>query len=158
MTATNTELLVEPGQSVIVLTRVLDAPRERVFAAHTDAAAISQWWGPRSAKTVVDKLEPQAGGSWRFVCEEADGDHGFHGVYHDVVENERIVNTFEYEGMPGHVILETVLFEEHDGKTKLINISALNSVEERDGFVESGVEQGANESMDRLQELLDRTP
>lgn len=150
-------LIAEPGKQEVVMTRDFDAPRELVFKAHTDPKLISQWWGRVDSTTTVDKMEVREGGRWRFVEREPGGiDYGFHGVYHAIVSPERIVQTFEFEGLPGHVLLETATFEEHDGKTRLTSQSVFQSVEDRDGMVQSGMEEGAVESMDRLAELLGR--
>jgi len=155
---TKTNIIVEPGKQEIVMTRIFDAPRERLFKAYTNPDGIPQWWGPRYLTTTVDKMEVKQGGLWRFVQVDPDGnEHGFHGVYHDIVSPERIVQTFEYEGAPGHVLLETVTFDEQDGKTKLTTQSVFQSVEARDGMVQSGMEEGAVELMDRLAELVERS-
>jgi len=149
------KVVVEPGKQEVKMTRVFDAPRELVFRAHTDPKAIPRWWGQRNSKTTVDKMEVRDGGRWRFVERGSDGQaHGFHGVYHAIVAPERIVQTFEFEGVPGHVLLETLDFEERGGVTTLTSQSVYQSVEDRDGMVQSGMEDGANESMDRLEELL----
>ena len=148
-------LIAEPGKQEIIITSTVDAPRDLVFKAYTDPNAIPQWWGPRGLTTVVDQMDVRPGGIWRFVHRDADGnEYGFHGVYHDVVSPERIVSTFEFEGMPGHVLLATMTFEEQDGKTKLTDASVFQSVEDRDGMLQSGMEGGASESMDRLDEYL----
>lgn len=148
-------LIAEPGKQEIFMTRVFDAPRELVFKAHTDPNLIPKWWGLRSNTTTVDKMEVRQGGLWRFVQRDADGNEfAFHGVYHAIVSPERLVHTFEFEGIPGHVLLETVTFEEHDGKTKLTDQSVFQSVEDRDGMLHSGMEGGAVETLDRLAELL----
>ncbi len=142
----------------IVITREFDAPRDRVFAAHVNAEAVAQWWGPRAYETVVDSLEARHGGTWRFTNRGDDGEHSFRGVYHDVVPPERIVNTYEYEAMPGHVGLVTTTFEDLDGgRSRLTEVSLFPSFEDRDGIVASGMEGGARESMDRLDELLARS-
>ncbi len=148
-------LTAEPGKHSIVMTRDFDAPRELVFKAITDPNLIPQWWGPRSLTTTVDKMEVRPGGIWRFVERDADGNEdAFHGVYHDITLPERLIYTFEWEGMPGHVLLETVTFKDQDGKTRLTDISVFQTVEDRDGMLQSGMEGGAAESMDRLAELL----
>lgn len=150
-------LTVEPARHDIVMTRVFDAPRELVFKAYTDPKQIPHWWGPRSLTTTVDKMDVRPGGSWRFIQRDADGnEYAFHGVYHEIVAPERIVSTFEFEGMPGHVALDTLTLEEIDGRTKLTTRSVFQTIEDRDGMVQSGMEQGASESMDRLEELLAR--
>jgi uncharacterized protein YndB with AHSA1/START domain len=152
---TLTRITAEPGKQEIVITRVFDAPRELVFKAATDPDLISHWWGPRSLTTVVDKMDVRPGGVWRFVQRDLGGnEYAFHGVYHEVVSPERIVDTFEFEGMPGHVSLETATFEEHAGKTKLTIRSVFQTVEDRDATLKSGMEKGAVETMERLAEYL----
>jgi uncharacterized protein YndB with AHSA1/START domain len=148
------QVVAEPGSHEILMTRTFEAPRELVFNAYTDPEAIAQWWGPSDTETVVDKLEARAGGQWRFVERGPDGEYGFHGVFHDVSLPERLVYTFEFEGMPGHVLLETITFEERDGRTTLTDRSVFQTVEDRDGMLQSGMESGAAESLDRLEELL----
>ena len=95
------------------------------------------------------------GGVWRYVQRDADdNEYAFHGVYHDIISPERLVYTFEFEGMPGHILLETVTLEEQDSKTKLTDKSVFQTVEGRDGMLEMGMEEGAAETLDRLAELL----
>lgn len=150
-----TEFLIEPGKQELFITRWFDAPRELVFKAHTDPQAIPEWWGPAYLITTVEKLEPRAGGEWRFVQQDPQGNlHAFHGVYHEVRFPQRIVQTFEYEGAPGHVQLETLTLEEIGGRTKLTAHSVFQSVEARDGMVEAGMEGGFNEGMERLTAYL----
>ena len=147
--------LTLPSDQEIVMERVFNAPRELVFKAHTDPNLISQWWGPRRYTTVVDKMDLRVGGVWRFVQHDADGNEfAFNGVYREIVPPERLSYTFEFEGMPGHVLVETLTFEEQNGKTKLTVTGLYQSVEDRDGMLQSGMEEGANESYERLVELL----
>ncbi len=148
-------VIAEPGKQEIVMTRTFDAPRKLVFSAFTDPKLIPEWWGPRSMKTIVDKMDARFGGTWRYIHRmPSGGEYAFRGVYHEITAPETIVDTFEYEGLPGHVMLETVVLEEHDGKTKMINTSVFQSVEDRDGMLHSGMEKGATETMDRFAELL----
>ncbi len=151
------KLIAEPGRQEIVITRVFDAPRELVFRTYTDPSLIPQWWGPRNTTTVVDAMDVRPGGAWRYVNRGADGsEHWFHGYYHEIAAPERLVHTFEYEGTPGHALLETVTFDEVDGKTRLTDSSVFQSVEDRDGMLKAGMEEGARELMDRFAELLAR--
>jgi uncharacterized protein YndB with AHSA1/START domain len=152
---TKLNLIAEPGKQEIIITRLFDAPLETVFKAYTDPKLIPQWWGPRGLTTTVDKMEVKPGGSWRFVQRDVEGnEYAFHGVYHLIESPARLVYTFEFEGMPGHVLLATVTFEDQDGKTKLTDRSVFQSVADRDGMLQSGMEEGASESMDRFAELL----
>lgn len=151
-----TNLTVEPDTQEIEITRVFDAPHERVFEANADSNLIPEWWGPRRYTTVVDEMDVRPGGKWRFINRDSEGnEHVFHGVYHDVVAPERIVQTSEFEGTPGHVSLETATFEEVDGKTRLTVQSVFRSVADRDATVESGMEEGVRETWERLAELVE---
>ena len=139
----------------ILITREFDAPRELVFKAMTDPALISRWWGPRNYTTVVDKMDVRPGGAWRFVHRTADGnEYGFRGEYREVVPPERIVQTFEFEPMAGHISVETATFTERDGRTLLTVRSVFSTKEDRDGMVQSGMEKGLAETHDRFAELL----
>jgi uncharacterized protein YndB with AHSA1/START domain len=156
--STRTAEVTTPGEREIHTVREFDAPRERVFEAFTDPELIPQWWGMRESTTVVDKMDVQAGGEWRYVQVMADGsEHAFRGVYREVSSPERIVQTWEWEGMPGHVCIETMEFEDLGGdRTRIAGTSLFHTTEERDGMVESGMESGLNETYQRLDELLAR--
>jgi uncharacterized protein YndB with AHSA1/START domain len=144
-----------PTEREIVSERVFDAPREAVFAAFTDPGLIPKWWGPRHMTTVVDQMDVRPGGVWRFVAHDHDGqEQGFRGIYREVTPPERIVQSFEWEGMPGHVVIDTVIFEDLGERTKLTTISLFHTTEERDGMLSSGMERGLGESHERLEEML----
>lgn len=150
-----TLVTVEPGKQEIVITREFDAPRDLVFRAYTDPKAIPQWWGPRYLTTTVDKMEVRPGGQWRYCQRDAQGNEfNFHGVYHSVESPARIVSTFEFEGAPGSVSLETLTLEEDDGRTKLRSQAVFQSVAERDATVASGMEEGVYDTYDRFNEIL----
>ena len=139
----------------IAMTRVFDASRELVFKAYTDPEMVAQWWGQRASTTIVDKLDLRPGGTWRFIQREEGGiEYAFNGEYREVSPPERLVSTFEFEMMPGHVIVDTATFEELDGRTKVTVTSLFANIEDRDGMLSSGMEGGANESWDQLAELL----
>ena len=147
---------VEPGKQNIILTRTFDAPRALVFKAYTDPNLISQWWGPRKYETIVDKMEVKKGGIWRFINRGSDGqEFAFNGVYHEIAAPERLLYTFEFEGLPpGHAGIVTITFEDQNGKTLLTDKSVYQSVEDRDEMAQSGMEEGAAETFDRFEELL----
>lgn len=147
--------LTTPTDREIVTERVFDSPRDQVYAAYTDPELIPEWWGPRGTTTIVDVMEVEAGGAWRFIVRNEDGsESGFRGTYREVSGPERIVQTFEWEGMPGHVIVETATFEDLGESTRVTTNSLFHTTEERDGMVASGMEGGLTESHDRLEELL----
>lgn len=144
-----------PTDREIVMTRMFNAPRELVFRAHVEPALVEQWWGLRSYTTHVEQLDARVGGKWRFVQRRADGSQeGFGGEFKEFMPPERFAWTFEWDGMPGHIGLEAYSFEERDGMTILTARSVFNTQEERDAVAASGMESGANESADRLDELL----
>jgi uncharacterized protein YndB with AHSA1/START domain len=150
-----TVLIAEPGKPTTILSRVFDAPRRLVYEAYTNPKHVEKWWGRRRLKTVVDKLDVRPGGLWRFVQHGTDGEKfAFSGEFREIVPQERIVSTFEFEAMPGHVILNTALFEEYEGKTKVTVSSIYQSVEDREEMLRVGMEIGANEAWDMLDELL----
>ena len=145
-----------PSDREIRIERVFAAPRERVWRAITDPALVAQWWG-RGNKLVIEKFEPVRGGHWRFVEHGPDGQHGFEGRFREVTPPERVVQTFEWDGMPGHVVVEHVTLEDlGDGRTRIINVSLFHTTEERDGMLHSGMETGLNQSYAALDELLAR--
>jgi uncharacterized protein YndB with AHSA1/START domain len=146
------------GDREIHVEREFDAPRERVFAAYTDPELIPQWWGPRGTTAIVDELDARTGGRWQFRAPNSDGSEiVFRGVFREVTPPERIVQTFEWDGMPGHVSVDTAVFEDlGDGRTRVVSDSIFHTPEERDGMLESGMEKGMNETYERLDELLAR--
>ncbi len=150
-----TKVTAEPGKREVTFIRVFDAPRELVWKACTDPALIPQWWGPKGYTTTVDKVDVQPGGEWRFIQRgPGGGESAFRGIYKTVTPPERLVYTFEWEGMLGHTMLETAVFEELDGRTKMTVTDEFQTVEERDEALLTGMEVGAIESGDRFAELL----
>ena len=158
MAANKTQVIAEPGKHEILITREFDAPRELVFKAYTDPKLVPQWWGPRYLTTEVDKMDVRPGGQWRFINRDAEGNvYAFHGVYHEVLAPERVIDTFEFEGLPetGHVALETMKLEElPGGRTRLTVQSVFQSVADRDGMLQGGAVEGVNDTYDRFAELL----
>ncbi len=155
-TMPKTEYVIEPGKQELRSTIVMDAPQELVFRAYTDPKLFARWWGPRRYENQMVKFDSRSGGEWHVVQRGADGsEHGFRGVNHEVMAPERIINTFEYLGFPGHVALQTATFEVIGNKTKITALIVFQTVMDRDGMVASGMQEGADESMERLAELLE---
>lgn len=144
------------GDREIRIERVFNAPRERVWAAMTQPELLAQWWG-RGNELVVERYELERGGHWRFV-EHANGEqHGFEGRFAEIVAPERVVMTFEWDGMPGHPSRESMRLEDlGDGRTKLHAHTIFFTAQERDGMVQAGMEGGMNESYAALDRLLER--
>ena len=160
-TKNKTSIVAEPGKQEIFITREFDAPRELVFKAHIDPKLFVQWIGPHGLETTLETFEPVSGGTWRFTQKDNDGNEfGFHGVFHEV-SLERVIQTFEFDGLPesGHVTLETMTLEAlPNGRTKLTTQSVFQSVSDRDGMIQAGMERGINEGYERLDELLEKVP
>jgi uncharacterized protein YndB with AHSA1/START domain len=158
MSKNKTIITVEPGKQELFITREFDAPRELVFKAYTDPEIYGQWLGPRDLTTTFETFEPVSGGKYRFIQKDQNGNEfAFHGVNHEVTAPERIIGTFEFEGLPeaGHVVLETSRFEALPGnRTRVTSQSVYQSVSDRDGMVQSGMERGVNEGYERLDEIL----
>jgi uncharacterized protein YndB with AHSA1/START domain len=147
--------LTLPSDREIRMSRIFDAPRDLVFKALTDPNLLAQWWGPNNTTTIIDTLEFRVGGAWRFVQRDPTGEeNAFRGEFREIVPPERVVQTFEWEGLPGHILVETMTLEDLDGKTRITTTSLFDSKEDRDGMLSSGMEVGANESWDRLAKLL----
>lgn len=164
--ATNnkTKITAEPGKQEIFIEREFEAPRDVIFDAFTDPEIYVQWLGPRGYTMALEKFEPRNGGSWRYIQkDEAGNEFAFHGVNHEVLapdsakplDEARLVGTSEFEGLPGHVELDTARFEElPGGRTKLTVQAVYQSVADRDGMIASGMERGVTEGFERLDELL----
>ena len=148
--------LTLPSDRETRIERIFNASRDRVWRAFTDPELVAQWWG-RGNRLVIEKMEVERGGHWRYVEHATDGVHGFEGRYREVTPPERLVYTFEWDGMPGYPIVETTIFEDlGDGRTKVLVTSLFYQNEERDGFMQSGMEGGMNESYAALDRLLER--
>ena len=150
-----TQITAEPGIPQIIIEREFDAPRDLVFRAYTDPELIVRWLGPRELTTRIEEYDVRDRGRWRYVATDPDGnEYGFHGLFHGTPSPDATVQTFEFEGVPGHVALETLTLVERDGRTLVRTVSSFQSVEDRDGMVESGMEHGVLDSDERLGELL----
>lgn len=146
-----------PSDREIEMTRVFDAPRRLVFEAYSKPEHVKRWWGCRSFTLTVCEMDFRPGGTWRYVVRTPDGqEFPFKGVYREILRPERLVFTliFDVEGIRDHEAVETLTFEEHDGKTRLMARILHDSKESRDGHLQSGMEPGARETWDRLAELV----
>ena len=155
--ANKTTVTAEPGKQELFIIREFDAPRDLVFKAHTDPDLYVRWVGPHGMRMTIDKWECYAGGSYQFTHERDGHKYAFFGVNHEILEPERIIGTFEFDGLPerGHVILGTTKFEALPGdRTRLVHQSVFQSVGDRDGMIQSGMERGVNDGYEKLDELL----
>jgi uncharacterized protein YndB with AHSA1/START domain len=146
--------ITTPTDREIRTERIFNASREWVWQAMTQPELLKQWWG-RGNKLVIERLEVVPGGHWRFV-EHADGEtHGFEGRFSEVTPPMRLVQTFEWDGMPGHVMLSTATLEELDPThTRLVSVALFHTAADRDGMLQLGMEGGMNESYNALDRVL----
>ena len=153
-----TTVTAEPGKQELFIIREFDAPRELVFRAHVDPDLYVQWVGPRDLTMTIQKFDMRDGGSFSFTHQRGGHQYAFFGVSHEVLAPERIIGTFEFDGLPerGHVLLGKTLFEALPGnRTRLVHQSVFMSVADRDGMIQSGMERGVAEGYEKLDVLLD---
>ena len=154
---TELKVTAEPGVPQILTEREFDAPRELILRAFTEADLLAQWLGPRGYTMTIERFEPRAGGCWRYIHSDGVGNsYGFLGVFHNDPSPDGFVQTFEFEGAPGHVSLDTMVLEERDGRTIVRTNSLFQSVEARDAMVQSGMADGMSQGYDQLEELLEK--
>ncbi len=142
------------GERELYIERIFNATRDRVWQAMTDPELVAQWWG-RGNKLVIEKLEVKRGGHWRFIEHSDHGEHGFEGRYREVRAPDLLEYTFEWDGQPGHVVVDTTTLEDlGDGRTRVVVTSLFLTAADRDGMVQSGMEAGLNESYAALDRVL----
>ncbi len=154
-TAHETEIFADPDVPLVRITRIFDAPPEKVFRAHTDPELVVQWLGPRDLQMRVEHYDCRTGGSYRYLHTRDDEEYAFNGCFHEVRAAQVIVQTFTFEGYPDSVALERLVLEDlGDGRTRLTATSLVDSFEGRDAFLASGMDTGVREGYQRLDELL----
>jgi len=135
----------------------IKAPLAKVFRAHTDETLFPQWWC-RGNPMKVYRFDCRDGGGWH-IAEQADGnEYEFIGCFHEVRENERIIQTFEFLGLPerGNVALERADFVAiDDSTTEIRTLSTAQSIEARDAMAASGMEDGWRQSVEALGRLVE---
>jgi uncharacterized protein YndB with AHSA1/START domain len=151
-----TTIAADPTLPAIRITREFDAPPAAVYRAHVDPDLVVRWLGPRRLTMTVQRWDAQTGGGYRYTHVGEDGtEHKFYGSFHELRENERIVQTFTYEGFPDGVAMETLtLVELPGGRTRMDIFSIGESFEARDAMLESGMEEGVVEGYEQLDEVL----
>ena len=152
------ETLIEadPALPVIRITRDFDASPDRVFRAWTDPDLVARWLGPRNSEIRIDGWDARTGGSYRYASVR-DGEEvaAFYGSFHEIRLTERLVQTFTWEGMPDGVSLDTMTFEDlGNGRTRVLGVSVVDSLESRDAIMAIGMDVGVNEGYEKLDEIL----
>lgn len=149
-------LITTPTEREIRFERIFNAPRERVWKAFTDPTIVAKWWA-RGNQLDVESFEVVRGGRWRFVESGPEGVNRFEGRYREVVPFERVVRTWEWDGTPGHVAVESITMEDYeDGRTLVITVMLYHTMEERNGFLSVGVEEAAQVTCATLDALLEQ--
>jgi uncharacterized protein YndB with AHSA1/START domain len=152
---TEMRVIAEPGVPQVVIIREFNAPRELLFRAYTEPDLLARWLGPAGLELIVNQLDPQHGGRWRWTHYDADGKgYAFHGLYHGTPSPDRIVQTYEFDQQPGTVYLNLITFDEADGVTTLTQNTVFFAVEDRDLYVDTGMEHGIRASMQHLDDLV----
>jgi uncharacterized protein YndB with AHSA1/START domain len=150
-----TEIALDPEVPAVRITREFDAPVDKLFRAHADPALLVRWLGPRDVGMAIDRFEFRTGGSYRYLHSRGPDEFAFFGSFHEVRDDELIVQTFTYEGMPESVSLERCEFEDlGGGRSRLVATSLVDSFAARDAFVASGMESGVVEGYEKLDEVL----
>ncbi|MCP2290460.1 SRPBCC family protein [Nocardia amikacinitolerans] len=153
-TTTRDADITTPVDREIHVERIFDAPLDRVWDAYSRIEQLVQWWA-RGNRMDVERWEFRKGGHYRFVENSEDGSHGFEGRFREITPKERIVQSFEWDGMPAHVAIDATTFVDlGDGRTKVVTVSQFHTPEERDGMLQSGMSDGLNASYRKLDELL----
>jgi uncharacterized protein YndB with AHSA1/START domain len=153
-TIAETAIEADPKVPVIRMSRDFNATPEQLFRAHTDPALYAQWIGPNTMQTRVVEWDARTGGNWRFVSTRNGEEYRFRGCFHEV-RPDRIVQTFTFEGQPDDVALETLWFEDlGNGRSRLRTQSLVDSFENRDAWLASGMQTGVNEGYAKLEEML----
>ena len=152
--SSGTATVTLPADEQILITREFDAPRNLVYKAWTTPELVKQWWSAKRGEVTVAEIDLRVGGTWRYVM-VADGgfEIAFHGVFREIVPNERIVSTEVYEGMPEAETVNTLTLTEVDGRTVLEILVQHSSKEHRDAHIESGMEAGLQDALDLLEQV-----
>jgi uncharacterized protein YndB with AHSA1/START domain len=154
VTSSGTAMVTLPEDEQILITREFDAPKHLVYKAWTTPELVKRWWSGNRGETTIVEIDLRVGGAWRYVMVTDGGfEVAFHGEYREIVPNERIVSTEVYEGMPDAETLNTATFTEADGRTTLAILVQHASKEARDAHIESGMEIGMQEAMDKLEQI-----
>jgi uncharacterized protein YndB with AHSA1/START domain len=155
MTVKGSAVVTLPADTEILITREFDAPRHLVYRAYTSPDLIARWWSGDRGKVTSIEVDLRPGGTWRYVMVANAGfEVAFHGVYSQIVPDERIVSTEVFEGMPDASAESTTTFTEKDGRTTLQILVRHQNQEHRDAHIGSGMEGGMQEAMDHLDDVL----
>ncbi len=156
VTSSNRARVTLPTDEQILITREFDAPKHLVFRAYTTPDLVKRWWHANRGEVTSVEIDLRVGGHWRYVMTACSGPEvGFHGEYREIVPDELIVSTEIYEGAPEAAAVSTVTFTENAGRTTLTILVQHSCREHRDGHINSGMENGLQDAMQLLEQLVD---
>ena len=152
----DTTFTINKEQLEVATSRIFNVTADRLWSALTDSEQIPKWWGPGAYKTVVEKNDVVVGGNWRIIQSDAEGkEYAFRGQFKEIDEPNKLVRTFEYEPMAGHILTETMTLEPmNDGTTKMTATAHYDNIGDLEGMVNMGMEKGQRESFERLATLV----
>jgi uncharacterized protein YndB with AHSA1/START domain len=143
-----------PEDTQILITREFDAPARLVYRAWTEPELVRRWWSGDRGEMTSAEIDLRVGGTWRYVMTANAGfEVAFHGEYREIVPAERVVSTEVFEGMPDAEALDTITFTEAGGRTTVRLLVQHSSQEHRDAHINSGMEEGMQESLARLEQV-----
>jgi uncharacterized protein YndB with AHSA1/START domain len=149
-----TAVVALQGDTEMLITREFNAPRHLVYKAYTTPELVRRWWAGRRGQMMIAEIDLRVGGMWRFVMTSSEGfEVAFHGTYREIVADERLVHTEVYEAMPDAEVVNTIAFEEADGRTTLTVLVECATREIRDGMMASGMEVGMQEAYDLIEQI-----
>jgi uncharacterized protein YndB with AHSA1/START domain len=144
-----------PSDTQVMITREFDAPRRLVYRAWTTPDLVRRWWSANRGEMTVADIDLRVGGAWRYaMIAHGEFEVGFHGEYREIVPNERIVSTEVYEGAPDVEAVTTVTFDERDGRTTVTILVDHQRREHRDGHLNAGMEDGLQDALSLLEQVV----
>jgi uncharacterized protein YndB with AHSA1/START domain len=145
-----------PSEKELLITSIINAPRELTFSTMTNPKYITKWWGPKKVTTTIDQMEFKPKGMWRFIETDHSGNiYAFNGIYDEIIENEKIMYTYEFENMLGHILVETITLEDNKNKTKINDKVHFHNVLDRNYLLKYGFDKWTLESMEKLTNLVE---
>ncbi len=146
-------VLTLPSDTQILVTREFDAPRHLVYRAWTTPDLVRRWWHAKRGEMTVAEIDLRVGGRWRYAMATHSGEEvAFHGMYREIVPEERLVSTEVFEGAPDHEAVSTLTFDGEGARTHVALLVDYGSREVRDMVLKTGMEDGLQDALDLLEE------
>ena len=147
--------MTTPTDTQILITREFDAPRHLVYRAYTEPELIRRWWHANRGEIQSIEVDLRVGGLWKYAMKANGGfEFSFHGQYREIVPDERLVSTETYSGAPDVEAMDITTFTEKDGRTYLETLVQHPNRQSRDAHLESGMEDGLQDALNLLEQLV----